>query len=140
MRLRRAHAEGFGKLSDFACDLDAPFTVVYGPNEAGKSTMLGFIRTMLFGFAHKGSLTERLEPVNGGRHGGRLFFDDESGRSHVMERFGNASGKVLVRRVGEDGADGVSGGAFDRLRSRNGNGCISAASASGSSASCSPSR
>ncbi|NBD26017.1 AAA family ATPase, partial [Paenibacillus glycinis] len=115
MRLKKAHAEGFGKLSDFACELDAPFTVVYGPNEAGKSTMLGFIRTMLFGFANKGSLTERLEPVNGGRHGGRLFFDDEAGRSHVMERYGNASGKVLVRRIAEDGADGDSGGRGETL-------------------------
>ncbi|MFC4809101.1 AAA family ATPase, partial [Paenibacillus sp. GCM10023250] len=97
MKLRELHVEGFGKLSGLACDLDAPMTVVYGPNEAGKSTMLGFVRAMLYGFANRGSLTERQEPVNGGRHGGRLTFDDGAGRTYVAERYGSAPGKVLVR-------------------------------------------
>lgn len=104
MRLLKLHVEGFGKLSGVACDLAAPVTIVYGPNEAGKSTLLHFLRAMLYGFANRGSRTERLEPVNGGRHGGRLYFADEAGRSFVMERYGASSGKVTVRRLAAGGA------------------------------------
>ncbi|QHW34268.1 AAA family ATPase [Paenibacillus rhizovicinus] len=110
MRLQKLHVEGFGKLSDVICSLDAPVTIAYGPNEAGKSTMQSFLRTMLFGFANKGSRTERLEPVNGGRHGGRLFFADEAGHSYVMERYGSSSSKVTVRRLAGEGADSDAAG------------------------------
>ncbi|MBO7745586.1 AAA family ATPase, partial [Paenibacillus sp. MWE-103] len=102
MRLRELHVDGFGKLSGLACDVDAPVTIVYGPNEAGKSTMLGFVRAMLFGFANRGSLTERQEPVNGGRHGGRLTFEDGAGRTYVAERHASAPGKVQVREPETD--------------------------------------
>lgn len=97
MRLRGIHIGGFGKLTDRSYRFDAPVTIVYGPNEAGKSTMMGFIRSMLFGFANKGNPAERLEPVNGGRHGGRLFFEHTDGISYIVERYGEASSKINVR-------------------------------------------
>ncbi|WP_219837860.1 AAA family ATPase [Paenibacillus sp. R14(2021)] len=115
MRLQKLHLEGFGQLSGKVCDLQAPVTVFYGPNEAGKSTMLGFIRAMLFGYANKGNRAERLEPVNGGRHGGRLFFSDETGRHYVLERYGSASGKIVVRATAEGLDDGTVGGAAETI-------------------------
>ncbi|WP_308634617.1 AAA family ATPase [Paenibacillus silvisoli] len=103
MRLTGLHVEGFGKLSGLECRLDAPVTVVYGRNEAGKSTLLAFIRAMLYGFAHKGNPAERLEPVHGGRHGGRLFFDHHDGSGYLLERYGSSSGKIHIRRLGSSG-------------------------------------
>ncbi|RAP78009.1 AAA family ATPase [Paenibacillus montanisoli] len=102
MKLNGLQVEGFGKLSGLECRLDAPVTVIFGSNEAGKSTLLAFIRAMLYGFANKGNPAERLEPVNGGRHGGRLFFEDQSGH-FVLERYSSASGKVNVRRIDAGG-------------------------------------
>ncbi|BBH19367.1 hypothetical protein Back11_07120 [Paenibacillus baekrokdamisoli] len=105
MRWSGLHVDGFGKLHDFSCSLDAPVTIIYGPNEAGKSTTLAFIRTMLYGFATRAKLTERLEPVAGGRHGGRLFFRDESDHSFVLERYASTPTKVTIRRI-EDRDEG----------------------------------
>ncbi|CAH1215372.1 hypothetical protein PAECIP111893_03940 [Paenibacillus plantiphilus] len=101
MRWVGMHAEGFGKLYDSRFHLDAPVTIIYGPNEAGKSTTLAFIRTMLYGFATRANAVDRQEPVAGGRHGGRLLFRDESGNSYVLERYANSAGKVTLRRTGE---------------------------------------
>ena len=54
--------QGFGAVRDMSISIDAPVTVLYGPNEAGKSTVLHFISAMLYGFPGKGSPAERGEP------------------------------------------------------------------------------
>ncbi|SEM71979.1 AAA family ATPase [Paenibacillus sp. OV219] len=111
MKLRGLHIDGFGKLSDRAYRFDAPVTIVYGPNEAGKSTMMSFIRSMLFGFASKGNPAERLAPVNGGRHGGRLFFENADGVGYVLERFGEVSSRISVRIEQNEDVHSASSGA-----------------------------
>ncbi|MBC8355796.1 MAG: AAA family ATPase [Planctomycetes bacterium] len=50
MRLRELEVEHFGVFSDQSLEFDAGFSLVFGPNEAGKSTLLQLIREMLFGF------------------------------------------------------------------------------------------
>ncbi|WP_274650245.1 AAA family ATPase [Paenibacillus humicola] len=110
MRLIGLHAEGFGRLHQFSCDLDAPITVVYGPNEAGKSTALAFVRSMLYGFAKRANAAERQEPVFGGRHGGRLVFRGRDGCRYILERYASVPGKVSVRRIGDPDAPGDEGG------------------------------
>ena len=51
MRIDGWHADGFGILKDFErADLEPGVTVLLGENEAGKSTLLAFVRAMLFGF------------------------------------------------------------------------------------------
>ena len=51
MRIDAINIDGFGTFSDrnFS-QIDSPLTVIYGPNEAGKSTLLGYLRQILFGF------------------------------------------------------------------------------------------
>lgn len=101
MKLLKAEINGFGQLYGQQVPLDAPVIVVYGPNEAGKSTMFGFIRSMLFGFAKRGQPNERQEPVNGGKHGGRLFFRDAADEQYVIERYAaDGSGKLRLRGLG----------------------------------------
>ena len=101
MKLRRLHLTGFGHF----CDVDLPtdsealsgrLTVIHGPNEAGKSTLLEFIRTMLFGFPDRGR-DRHFPPFAGGRHGGRLQVLDDEGRTYVIERFaGRGRGTLTV--------------------------------------------
>lgn len=107
MKLYRAEIDGFGQLQRKELSLHAPVVVVYGPNEAGKSTVFGFVRTMLYGFAKRGQAAERQEPVNGGRHGGRLFFEAADRETYVLERYAaDSSGKPKLRLLGPGGADG----------------------------------
>ncbi|WP_217593865.1 AAA family ATPase [Cohnella sp. GbtcB17] len=90
MYIEELHIDGFGPLSGVRLRFDAKTTIVWGPNEAGKSTLLRFIRSMLYGFATRAQLPERGEPVSGGRHGGRLVLRDEQGRLRILERYADA--------------------------------------------------
>ena len=77
MILRGWRIEGFGRFrAAEAMDLGGGLTVIEGRNEAGKSTLLAFLRFMLFGFARG---EQRYPPLDGGRHGGRLYFTDAQG-------------------------------------------------------------
>src|SRR2546423_6090037 len=72
MRIENIHVDGFGVWNDKNWGpLDPGLNVFHGPNETGKSTLMGFIRSMFFGFEKRGS-AKRYEPVNGGSHGGSL--------------------------------------------------------------------
>src|SRR5437867_10895047 len=72
MKIERIHVDGFGVWSDKTWGpLSIGLNVFHGPNETGKSTLMTFIRSMLFGFEKRGS-PKRYDPVNGGSHGGWL--------------------------------------------------------------------
>ena len=49
MRLRRIHLDGFGCLRDFETEFAPGMNVIYGLNEAGKSTLQQAICAMLYG-------------------------------------------------------------------------------------------
>ena len=76
-----------------------PVTVFYGPNEAGKSTLLAFIRAILFGFPPR--FNAHYPPLSGGRHGGRITLSDSTGAMYAVERYAGARGGL-----GVSGADG----------------------------------
>jgi uncharacterized protein YhaN len=98
VKIRSATIDGFGKLSGITLDLDADAVILEGPNEAGKSTVLGFVRAMLYGFATRANMPERQEPVYGGRHGGRLALVSERHGELVLERYAaSAGGKPVLR-------------------------------------------
>ncbi|MCA9141718.1 MAG: AAA family ATPase [Planctomycetales bacterium] len=50
MKLRELDIEHFGVFSGQRLEFDPGFSLVFGPNEAGKSTLLQLIRELLFGF------------------------------------------------------------------------------------------
>lgn len=57
MKFQSLKIDRFGSLADFELEFDtgAPMQILFGPNEAGKSTFLALIRELLFGFPHHGS-------------------------------------------------------------------------------------
>ena len=55
-------------------DIPEGMTVFLGENEAGKSTLLDFVRGVLFGFPDRRNKALFHEPLRGGRHGGPLEF------------------------------------------------------------------
>ncbi|MBC7294028.1 MAG: AAA family ATPase, partial [Thermoleophilia bacterium] len=73
MRVTGWAIEGFGIFRSLVVEnLPDGLVVFQGPNEAGKSTLLAFLRNTLFGF-RGGSRSPQYPPLNGGRHGGRVF-------------------------------------------------------------------
>ena len=77
MRISELFVDGFGHFHDYTVGpLTSRLVIFYGRNEAGKSTLLEFIRTILFGFPTR-NRDGHFHPINGGRHGGRLTVVDE---------------------------------------------------------------
>ncbi|WP_416277394.1 AAA family ATPase, partial [Paenibacillus timonensis] len=68
-------------------ELPGQVTVLHGPNEAGKSTLLGFVRAMLFGIPSRAVAAERYEPLRGGAHGGALTIQGDDGARWMIERY-----------------------------------------------------
>lgn len=97
MFIRELHVDGYGALQDTKVTLDHSVTILYGPNEAGKSTLLRFIRAMLYGFPSRKELVERGEPFRGGRHGGRLLLAQRDGREWLLERYAERGSGLAVR-------------------------------------------
>ena len=102
MRLEELYLDGFGRFHQQTIGISEPVTVFYGPNEAGKSTLLAFVRAVLFGFPTRGR-TEHYPPLAGGRHGGRIRFSDDAGLVYTLERFAGTRGGVptLLNGTGE---------------------------------------
>ena len=85
MRINDIQVDGFGVWKGLTIDnLDPGMTLFYGRNEAGKTTLMQFVRSSMFGFS-----PDRREkyspPVYGGSCGGQL---------HTITSYGN----FLIRR------------------------------------------
>lgn len=92
MKLLDLHISGFGKFHDRDLTFEDGLNIVYGKNEAGKSTLHTFIRSMLFGLergrgrASKNDLYTRCEPwEDRAAYGGRLRIEQE-GTIYRIER------------------------------------------------------
>jgi len=102
--------DGCGLLHDYEIrELSNQLTVIVGPNEAGKTTLLDFIRAMLF-------TTKANEappkPLYGGAHGGRLSVTGSDGASWTIHREFGKNG--FFRLQAADGSIG-SQADLDRL-------------------------
>ncbi len=84
MKITDVQIDGFGVWSDLAItDLADPLTVFYGPNEAGKTTLLQFVRTVLYGFSPE-RRQRYLPPLAGGRPGGSLGVTTINGQFRIQ--------------------------------------------------------
>lgn len=87
MRIDKVEIYGFGHLKDVEFTFHDGINIVEGMNEAGKTTLMSFIRAILFGFARRVRGNEqRYEPLDGGRFGGAIHLTDEDGLSYRVER------------------------------------------------------
>jgi len=97
MRLRRIEAVSYGGLTGVSLgDLGDGLTVVHGPNESGKSTLVSLVRHVLYGYP---TAREREAGylVPGGKRVGRLVFADGD-TSWVLERVEGPRGGHLTAR------------------------------------------
>jgi uncharacterized protein YhaN len=88
MRIKEIDIDGFGVWNGLKLpDLSEQALVIYGPNEAGKTTVMQFVRAVLYGFTPL-RRSRYLPPVNGGRPGGRITVANESGE-FSLSRYAN---------------------------------------------------
>ncbi len=97
MRIETIAIDGFGQFHGAQLSPNPGLTVVRGPNEAGKTTLLAFTRAMLFGFQ-----THRYPALNGGKRGGWLDVVMADGRALRIERYGERGGEGKLRVIEND--------------------------------------
>ena len=119
MRIESLHIDRFGKLRDFDLTLEEGLTLIYGRNESGKSTVMAFLRAMLYGLNGKSASIEqndrrRYMPWGEISMGGSLRLTDGKQRFEIIRVFGQTkksdtcrvteldSGEVLPLPAGEE--------------------------------------
>ena len=109
MRLLELHIDGFGKFHDRTISFNDGINIIYGKNEAGKSTLNTFIRGMLFGIergrgrAAKNDLYTKYEPwENSGTYEGWLRLEKDGTIYRIERRFRkeNKSLKIINETKG----------------------------------------
>lgn len=103
MRFLECSPESFGKLKDRSFTFSEGINVITGPNEAGKSTLFGFLRSMLFGIERgrgrsaKGSAYAKYKPWEApGAYQGTLSVEI-GGKQYLLERnFLQTEGGLIV--------------------------------------------
>ena len=109
MRLLELHINGFGKFHDRTISFNDGINIIYGKNEAGKSTLHTFIRGMLFGIergrgrAAKNDLYTKYEPwENSGTYEGWLRLEKDGTIYRIERRFRkeNKSLKIINETKG----------------------------------------
>jgi len=86
MRINGFYIDGFGLYHHQGVpDLSPGLAVFLGENESGKTTLMEFLRTVLFGFPRRGT-RNLYPPLSGGNHGGRLQLIRQDGRRFTIER------------------------------------------------------
>ena len=111
MKLLELHIDGFGKFHDRTISFEDGINIIYGKNEAGKSTLHTFIRGMLFGIergrgrAAKNDLYSKFEPWgNSGTYEGWLRLEKDGTIYRIERRFrkDNKSLKVINETRGRE--------------------------------------
>ena len=109
MRLLELHIDGFGKFHDRTISFNDGINIIYGKNEAGKSTLHTFIRGILFGIergrgrAAKNDLYTKYEPwENSGTYEGWLRLEKDGTIYRIERRFRkeNKSLKIINETKG----------------------------------------
>ncbi|MEG2045071.1 MAG: AAA family ATPase [Clostridia bacterium] len=108
MRITKLNIISFGKHKnkEISLDKDNNLNVIYGENEAGKSTIAAFIKFMLFGFVKERSsktnnkplIREKYIPWDNSNISGNLYCEYK-GQSIVIERTQKSDGKGGTKKV-----------------------------------------
>lgn len=119
--------DAFGALHDVERrGLGDGLTVIYGPNEAGKSTLRHFVLGVLFGFSTGKSSLPPYTPSSGAARSGRLFIESD-GEEFVLSRLEKRGvRKGAMTLLGPDGTarsdaelsallGGLTRGVYDRV-------------------------
>ncbi|QDT13330.1 AAA family ATPase [Planctomycetes bacterium K23_9] len=109
MKVKDIHIDGFGVWTGLSVDsLPEGMTLFYGPNEAGKTTLMQFMRAMLYGFTDE-RREKYLPPIYGGTPGGAVRVTGPGGGYEIRRRH-QLTDKSAVGQLSVTGPDGLSQG------------------------------
>jgi DNA repair exonuclease SbcCD ATPase subunit len=130
MRIKRIRITRFGKLKDTDFELKDGINIIYGGNEAGKSTMINFLAVALYGSlaaakSGRETIRKRSLPFDGGHAAGVLEVEHDGKVCVVEKRLGTTRKEDSTRSYSkedfcqlpwgqEPGKDimGIGGGTF----------------------------
>ncbi len=94
MILKKLYLDNFGKFHNREIDLQPGMNIIYGENEAGKTTVHSFIQGMIFGLerlrgrgAGKDEYTHYQPWISGKNYEGRLTFEHEGVNYRLVRTF-----------------------------------------------------
>ncbi|MDO4437983.1 MAG: AAA family ATPase [Eubacteriales bacterium] len=109
MRFIELKIDGFGKFTDLNIKFKPGINIIFGRNEAGKSTLHTFLRAMLFGIdqrpgrSGKKALYERLEPWdNPERYKGSLTVKHKGEKYRIERDFSISPKNLRIFRVSDE--------------------------------------
>ena len=106
MQIREIHIDGFGIFHDrHIRNIPSGASVLYGPNEFGKTTLLNFIRRILFGFRTPAS-SAQYPALTGGSYGGKLVCEFSNGQVVTIARKEGRFGGPVTLYMGSREVEG----------------------------------
>jgi len=98
MKITHLEIDRFGVWRNLSLPLSSPeLNVVFGPNEAGKTTLMRFLRGVLFGFADSDSLHTN-HPASG------MLEVEHQGGNYLIQRTGTTLAMTGDRELEQDDA------------------------------------
>lgn len=113
MKIKEINILEFGCLKNKVINPDVGMNVIYGENESGKSTVMLFIKFMLYGFSRRGaSNSDRERSISWSGHvaAGSLTFEHEGREYRIERRYTDSgrSGSEKLRAVCLDDGDEIA--------------------------------
>lgn len=115
MKIKDLYIDSFGPYRDFQITLNDTMTLLYGPNESGKTSIQYFIYGMFYGFVKSQLKTirytqmwERFKPLFYDEYRGRIHFV-HNGKEYVLQRDFNAKTFQITDTNGKDLSETLEG-------------------------------
>lgn len=96
MYIKKVKILGFGKWVDKEFDFHSDLQIIRGANESGKTTLLAFIKSILFGFATGKQKYAQYLPKNSSQYGGELTLVDNDDTWLIRRKEGKFGGEVTL--------------------------------------------
>lgn len=105
MRINKLHLQDFGKFHDKDITLTPGVNIIYGSNEAGKTTTKDFIVDMIYGIDKARGVGARFDhyekrrPINGSAYSGSMEFSTDDGEYIVERNFSKNEKRTVLRNI-----------------------------------------
>lgn len=107
MKIKALHIASFGGLKNKELYFDKPFSVVYGDNENGKTTVMSFIKMMFYGSERATSqlsknIRKKYTPWDNSAMAGSIDFELDGKNYRIERQFGNSNSTDKVTLINLD--------------------------------------
>lgn len=107
MKIKYLKVNGFGKINNKEIELKDGINVIYGENETGKSSILKFISSMLYGVSKNKNGKEisdfdKFKPWKNEEFSGKISYELDSGKSYEVFREFKKKNPIIYNENMED--------------------------------------